>query len=43
VFVDRGYRAKKGRNSTKIYIPKPEKNISKEKRKGHIRRAREAM
>jgi len=39
VFVDRGYRGKNEYNSTKINIPKPEKNISKQKRKGHIKRA----
>jgi len=39
VFVDRGYRGKGEHNSTKINIPKPEKNISKQKRKGHIKRA----
>lgn len=39
VFVDRGYRGKNEHNSTKINIPKPEKNISKQKRKGHIKRA----
>ena len=39
VFVDRGYRGKSEYNSTKINIPKPEKNISKQKRKGHIKRA----
>ena len=39
VFVDRGYRGKSEHNSTKINIPKPEKNISKQKRKGHIKRA----
>ncbi|MEO6681708.1 MAG: IS5 family transposase [Ginsengibacter sp.] len=39
VFVDRGYRGKSEYNSTKINIPKPEKNISKQKRNGHIKRA----
>ena len=39
VFVDRGYRGKSEYKLTKINIPKPEKNISKEKRKGHIKRA----
>ena len=39
VFVDRGYRGKNEHNSTKINIPKPDKNISKQKRKGHIKRA----
>jgi IS5 family transposase len=39
VFVDRGYRGKNEYNSAKINVPKPEKNISKQKRKGHIKRA----
>ena len=39
VFVDRGYRGKSEHNSTKINIPKPEKKISKQKRKGYIKRA----
>ncbi len=39
VFVDRGYRGKSEYNSTKINIPKPENNISKQKRRGHIKRA----
>jgi IS5 family transposase len=39
VFVDRGYRGMKEYKSTKINVPNPEKNISKEKRKGHIKRA----
>lgn len=39
VFVDRGYRGKNEHNATKINVPKPEKNISKQKRKGHIKRA----
>jgi hypothetical protein len=39
VFVDRRYSGKNEQNSTKINIPKPEKNISKEKRKGHIKTA----
>jgi IS5 family transposase len=39
VFVDRGYRGKQEYKSTRINIPKPEKNISKQKRKGHIKRA----
>ena len=39
VFVDRGYRGKSEYNSTKINIPNPQKNISKQKRKGHIKRA----
>lgn len=39
VFVDRGYRGVKEYKSTRINTPKPDKNISKEKRKGHIKRA----
>ncbi len=39
VFVDRGYRGEKKYKSSNINIPKPEKNISKEKRNGHIKRA----
>lgn len=39
VFVDRGYRGKSEYNSTKINIPNPQKNISKQKRQGHIKRA----
>jgi hypothetical protein len=39
VFVDRGYRGTKEYKSAKINVPNPEKNISKEKRKGHIKRA----
>ena len=38
VFVDRGYRGKSEYNSTKINIPNPQKNISKQKRQGHIKR-----
>jgi transposase, IS5 family len=39
VFVDRGYKGKSEYKSSKIYIPKPEKNISKSKRSKHSRRA----
>jgi IS5 family transposase len=39
VFVDRGYRGVKEYKSAKINTPKPDKNISKEKIKGHIQRA----
>ncbi|MBS1628889.1 MAG: IS5 family transposase [Bacteroidetes bacterium] len=39
VFADRGYRGKTQYRSTKIHLPKPEKNISKAKRKKHSRRA----
>ena len=39
VFADRGYRGIKEYKSAKINTPKPEKNISKQKRKQHIKRA----
>lgn len=39
VFVDRGYRGVSEYKGAKINLPKPEKNISKQKRKGHIQRA----
>jgi transposase, IS5 family len=39
IYVDRGYRGPKTVNQTNICVPKPDKNISKEKRKGHSRRA----
>ena len=39
VFVDRGYRGIKTYRETKIYIPGPQKNITKSKRKKHSRRA----
>ena len=39
VFADRGYRGKAEYKSTKIHLPKPDKNISKAKRKKHSRRA----
>jgi IS5 family transposase len=39
VFVDRGYRGITSYKSTKIYAPKPDKNIHPEKRKKHSRRA----
>lgn len=38
-FVDRGYRGMASYRSTKIHVPKPDKNISKAKRKRHSRRA----
>ncbi len=38
VFVNRGYRGMKEYKFTKINTPKPEKNILKEKRKGHTKR-----
>ncbi|MCY7292325.1 MAG: IS5 family transposase [Ferruginibacter sp.] len=39
IFVDRGYRGPKTINETKIFIPKPDKHITKTKRKRHSRRA----
>lgn len=39
IFVDRGYQGPKTINETKIFTPKPEKNITKTKRKRHSRRA----
>lgn len=39
VYVDRGYRGITKYKTTKIYAPKPEKNISKAKRNKHSRRA----
>lgn len=39
IFVDRGYRGPKTINETNICVPKPDKNISKTKRKRHGRRA----
>lgn len=39
IFVDRGYRGPKVINEKNIYTPKPDKNISKTKRKRHSRRA----
>lgn len=39
VFVDRGYRGPKTINQTNICVPKPDKNITKIKRKRHGRRA----
>ena len=38
-FVDRGYRGPKTVNETIICVPKPDKNITKTKRKRHRRRA----
>ena len=38
-FVDRGYKGMASYRSTKIHVPKPDKNISKAKRKRHGRRA----
>jgi IS5 family transposase len=39
VFVDRGYRGIYQSGETKIQIPRPDKNITPAKRKGHKRRA----
>ena len=39
VYVDRGYKGKSDYGSSKIYVPKPEKNISRSKRRKHSRRA----
>ncbi len=39
VFLDRGYRGPKMINSTALHTPKPDKNITKSKRKRHKRRA----
>ncbi len=39
VFVDRGYRGPKMINETLICVPKPDKNITKNKRQRHSRRA----
>lgn len=39
VFLDRGYRGPKMINETSLHTPKPDKKISKQKRKKHKRRA----
>ena len=39
VFVDRGYKGLKQYKSSTIHVPKPDKHISKRKRKHHSRRA----
>ena len=39
VFLDRGYRGPKMINETSLHTPKPSKNITKNKRKRHKRRA----
>jgi transposase, IS5 family len=39
VFVDRGYKGITQYKTTKIQIPKPQKNITKSKRKKHSKRA----
>jgi IS5 family transposase len=39
IFLDRGYRGPKKINNTLLHTPKPDKNITKAKRKGHTQRA----
>ena len=39
VFVDRGYKGIKEYKASKIYVPKPDKQITRTKRKKHSRRA----
>jgi transposase, IS5 family len=39
IFLDRGYRGPKMINNTALHTPKPDKNITKAKRKRHSRRA----
>ena len=39
VFVDRGYKGKSDYKNSNIYVPKPDKNITKIKRKKHSKRA----
>jgi len=39
VFLDRGYKGHTKINNTTLHLPKPDKNISSAKRKGHQRRA----
>ena len=39
VFVDRGYKGMSQYKASKIHVPKPDKNISKAKRKSHSQRA----
>jgi IS5 family transposase len=39
VFVDRGYKGMAAYKASKIHVPKPDKNISKSKRKKHSKRA----
>lgn len=39
IFVDRGYRGPKAINETNIYVPKPDKKMTKTKRRRHGRRA----
>jgi IS5 family transposase len=39
VFVDRGYKGIKEYKTSKIYVPKPDKNITRKQRKKHSKRA----
>jgi len=39
VFVDRGYKGLKEYKASKIHVPKPDKNITKERRQQHGKRA----
>ena len=39
IFLDRGYKGPKKINNTNLHKPKPDKNISRDKRKRHQRRA----
>lgn len=39
IFLDRGYRGPKKINNTNLFTPKPDKNITKTRRKRHKRRA----
>lgn len=39
IFADRGYRGPKSVNEVSVHTPKPQKNITKAKRKQHARRA----
>lgn len=39
IFLDRGYRGPKNINGINLHTPKPDNNISKQKRKNHKRRA----
>jgi IS5 family transposase len=39
VIVDRGYKGIKSYKASKIYVPKPDKNITKKQRKKHSKRA----
>ena len=39
VIVDRGYQGIKNYKASKIYVPKPDKNITKKQRRKHSKRA----